>query len=74
MLPQKYGFNPDDIDSVFLIENKRVYFKSTAVIRVVIALKWYGFAAGTLLVIPRPIRDYIYNIIVRNRYRWFGKC
>jgi predicted DCC family thiol-disulfide oxidoreductase YuxK len=26
-----------------------------------------------LIVVPRPLRDWVYDIVARNRYAWFGK-
>jgi predicted DCC family thiol-disulfide oxidoreductase YuxK len=26
-----------------------------------------------MIVVPRPLRDWIYNLVARRRYRWFGK-
>ena len=59
--------------SVILIENGRIYSKSTAALRITRKLRrgWpllYGF-----IVVPRFIRDGIYNWIAKNRFKWFGK-
>ncbi len=69
----KYKFPSDTYNSFILIEGERVYTRSTAALRV---LKHLGGAWGMLyafIIIPRFIRDSIYNIIARNRYKWFGK-
>ncbi|TDK59292.1 thiol-disulfide oxidoreductase DCC family protein [Bacillus salipaludis] len=68
----KYGLAPD-LNSFVLIENDKVYMKSTAALRVCRELKgaWKLFAI--LMMIPTNIRDYIYDIIAKNRYTWFGK-
>jgi predicted DCC family thiol-disulfide oxidoreductase YuxK len=59
--------------SVMLIEDGRVYQRSTAALRILRGLGGvWGFAA-VLLIVPRPIRDVVYAFIARNRYRWFGK-
>ncbi|OON69593.1 thiol-disulfide oxidoreductase DCC family protein [Hymenobacter sp. CRA2] len=69
------GINPDpnDPDSVVLIENGRAYTHSTAVLRILRHLGggWPLLAAG--LVLPRVLRDAAYRFVARNRYRWFGK-
>ncbi|MEK3909332.1 thiol-disulfide oxidoreductase DCC family protein [Oceanobacillus sp. FSL W7-1309] len=64
---------PKDLDSMVLIEDNKYYIKSAAALRICKQLKgpWkivYGF-----VIIPRPIRDFFYGIIARNRYKWFGK-
>nr|WP_310174884.1 thiol-disulfide oxidoreductase DCC family protein [Neobacillus niacini] len=68
----KYGLAPD-LDSFILIEKEKVYIKSTAALRVCSGLKggWKLFAI--LMIVPTFIRDYIYDIIAKNRYKWFGK-
>ncbi|MGP4108852.1 thiol-disulfide oxidoreductase DCC family protein [Virgibacillus sp. L01] len=64
---------PDDLNSFVLIENKNCYFKSSAVLLVCKNLKGVWKIPFVLLVIPKPIRDFIYGIIAKNRYKWFGK-
>ena len=63
----------DDLRTFVLIENRKIYTQSTAALRVFRQLDglWplmYGF-----IIVPRFIRDGIYNWISKNRYRWFGK-
>ena len=63
----------DDLRTFVLIENSKIYTQSTAALRVFRQLDglWplmYGF-----MIVPRFIRDGIYNWISKNRYRWFGK-
>lgn len=63
----------DRIDTVVLIEDGKYYTKSAAVLRIARHLRFPYPFAYLFIVIPRPIRDVIYNYIARNRYRWFGK-
>jgi predicted DCC family thiol-disulfide oxidoreductase YuxK len=65
--------NPDALDSMMLLEGERLTVKSTAIIRIT---KYLGGAwplCMIALIIPRFIRDFIYDIIAKNRTRWFGK-
>ena len=64
---------PGDIDSFVLIEDQHCYFKSSAALRVCKHLKGWWKLTYALLVVPRPVRDFVYEIIARNRYKWFGK-
>jgi predicted DCC family thiol-disulfide oxidoreductase YuxK len=62
-----------DLTTLLLIENKIIYNKSTAALRISRKLNGaykllYGF-----IIIPKFIRDFVYNYIAKNRYKWFGK-
>lgn len=68
-----FAIEPQKGDSFVLLEEGRVYQRSTAALRVARKLNglWpllYGF-----IIIPGFIRDAVYNYIAKNRYKWFGK-
>lgn len=66
------GYN-SKIDSVFLVYNDKLHSKSSAVIRVFkIVGGIYRFAL-IFWIIPKPLRDVLYDFIAKNRYKWFGK-
>jgi predicted DCC family thiol-disulfide oxidoreductase YuxK len=70
---KKHAMELNSMDSMMLLEGERLTVKSTAIIRI---SKYLGGAwplCMIALVIPRFIRDFIYDIIAKNRYRWFGK-
>lgn len=58
--------------SVILLHNEKVYLKSDAVLRIAGQLPFYKFFFF-LILIPRFIRDWLYDIVARNRYKWFGR-
>ena len=60
-------------DSIVLVDDDGIHGCSDAVIRIARRLRrpWLVAKLGPLL--PRPIRDWIYHVIARNRYGWFGK-
>lgn len=60
-------------DTVVFIENGIVYTHSDAGLRIARHLTGIVHLAAPLIVIPKPVRDFVYRIIARNRYRWFGK-
>jgi predicted DCC family thiol-disulfide oxidoreductase YuxK len=60
-------------DSLVLVENGRMFMRSTAALRVLRGLRFPWPLASVLLVVPRPLRDWVYDLVARNRYRWFGK-
>ncbi len=64
-----------DFDSlVFISNDRRLYTKSTAVLKIGYHLggKW-KLLFTILACIPRPFRDIIYRIVAKYRYKWFGQ-
>lgn len=70
-LLRQYGL-PSDCNSFILIEDEQCYLRSTAALRVCRNLKGLWKILSIFLIIPRFLRDPIYNIIAKNRTRWFG--
>jgi predicted DCC family thiol-disulfide oxidoreductase YuxK len=68
-----YSINPKKIDSLVLIEKNKAYIKSTAALRVSKYLKGLYPMSFGLLIFPAFIRNWIYDYIAKNRYKWFGK-
>jgi predicted DCC family thiol-disulfide oxidoreductase YuxK len=64
---------PADIDSIVLIENGKAYIKSTAVLRICRHLSGGWKCLYVFRFMPIVIRDAVYHLIARNRYKWFGK-
>jgi predicted DCC family thiol-disulfide oxidoreductase YuxK len=69
---RQFNLPPFDMKSFIFIEDGKMYMQSTAVLRVCRHLKglWpllYGF-----IIVPKFIRDGIYNWMAKNRYKWFG--
>ena len=56
-----------------LLDNGHVYRKSTAALRVARRLSGLWPLLGIFLIVPRPIRDWVYDWIGRHRYPWFGQ-
>ena len=62
-------------DSLTLIENGKSFIRSNAVLRIGSRLKTpLATLARISLVVPRPLRDVIYKIVAKNRYRLLGKA
>ena len=72
-LNDQYHFNQPQLNSIVLIENNKVYYKSTAALRVVKKLNGPIKCLYIFIVVPPFIRDAVYWFIAKNRYRWFGK-
>jgi predicted DCC family thiol-disulfide oxidoreductase YuxK len=69
----RYNINPTALRSVILIDKDRFYTQSSAAIRICKHLDGGWKLLYGLMIIPKFIRDALYNIIARNRYKWFGK-
>lgn len=67
------GLDPKALDSVVVVEGDRLYRESDAALRIARDLKGAWKALSVFRVVPRPVRDWAYRLIARNRYRWFGK-
>lgn len=63
----------DPPDSVILIENGQVHVGSEAALRIVRRLRGPWSVLAVLRLVPRPLRDRMYDTVARNRYRWFGR-
>jgi predicted DCC family thiol-disulfide oxidoreductase YuxK len=72
-LMREFGFDPDDAKTFVLIADGQPYVKSDAAIRISQYLSGSWRLLGAVRFIPRPIRDGVYNLVARNRYRWFGR-
>ena len=72
-LNQQLHFKQLLLNSIVLIENNKVYYKSTAALRVVKKLSGPIKFLYIFIIIPPFIRDAVYSVIAKNRYRWFGK-
>ena len=62
-----------DLNSIVLIENNKVYQKSTAALRIARKLNLFWNYLYLFIIVPKKIRDYVYDIIAKNRYKWFGQ-
>lgn len=61
------------LESMLLVFNDQVYRKSTAALYILKLLGGAWAAAYIFIVIPRPLRDWVYDFIGSRRYKWFGK-
>lgn len=61
------------LDTVIFYENGRLYHRSAAIIRILAKLGGAFTLFSVALAIPGPLRDFLYRVIAKNRYSWFGK-
>jgi predicted DCC family thiol-disulfide oxidoreductase YuxK len=68
-----FDIDPVNTDSLILISKEKAYLRSSAALRIARGLNGgYPLLFGFLL-LPKFLRDRIYDFIARNRYNWFGK-
>ena len=71
-LAERLGIAPENPESNAVIRDGRAYFKFDSIVQTLGQLPYWGWVrAGAGL--PRPMRDWLYDRIARNRYRMFGR-
>lgn len=65
--------NAENLDSIILVEGNRIKIKSDAALSIAYRLSGLWPALVVFRIIPRFLRDLVYDWIARNRYRFFGK-
>ena len=69
----QFKIKNSDLNSIILIENRKLFQKSTAILKIVKQLNGFWRVNYVFIIVPKFIRDFIYDIIAKNRYKWFGK-
>jgi predicted DCC family thiol-disulfide oxidoreductase YuxK len=72
-IAQKAGLSTTDLSSFILYENGEVYTRSTGALKTTKGLSGGWPLLYAFIIVPKFIRDAVYNFIAKNRYRWFGK-
>ena len=71
---KKLSAKRQNVDSVYLLENEKIYIRSAAAVRCLLFMKWrYKILYPFCWIIPLPLRDLVYIIISKNRHRVFSK-
>jgi len=68
-----HGMTSADLNTVVLVDGERCYVKSEAALRIVRHLSGAWPLLTVLRLVPRPLRDAVYDWVARNRYDWFGR-
>ena len=71
-LARAFGIDPQDPDTNAVIHGGVAYFKSDAALTVLSHLPFYRWTR-LLLYVPKPLRNAVYDLVAKNRYRIFGK-
>jgi predicted DCC family thiol-disulfide oxidoreductase YuxK len=67
------GLQPDDLQTLLVLQGDRAWQNTAAILRVLNALGWPWKLAWIGWVIPAPLRDAAYRWVARRRYRLFGR-
>ena len=67
------GLPKDHFNTIIYLEQGIPYFKSDAFLKIVRHLRFPWSLLRISVILPRPIRDRIYDFVAQNRYKWFGK-
>ena len=63
----------EKFNSFVLIDNGKIYTKSTAGARVYGKLPWMWKWTQIFWIVPKFVRNAVYDYVARNRYKWFGQ-
>lgn len=69
----EHGIDPDDPATFLVLDQGQQWTQSDAAIHVIAALGGLWRLGETARFVPRRWRDALYQLLARNRYRWFGR-
>jgi predicted DCC family thiol-disulfide oxidoreductase YuxK len=69
----KYGIDPNDPVTFLVLDRGRPFTESDGTIHIIAALGGLWRLVLVARMIPKPARDWLYRLLARNRYRWFGR-
>lgn len=70
---QELGLSTEDFDSLVLLSGEKVYKKSTAALKIARRLNGLYPLLYAFIIVPPFIRHWAYDVIAKNRYKWWGK-
>jgi predicted DCC family thiol-disulfide oxidoreductase YuxK len=68
-----FGLDPVAQETIILLEDGRAWFKSEAAIRICGRLGFPWSLVRVASWLPEALRDWLYDIVARNRFNWFGR-
>ncbi|MAM28858.1 MAG: thiol-disulfide oxidoreductase [Flavobacteriaceae bacterium] len=72
-LIKKHGIDPAETDSIILVSGDKAYTKSTAALKIARHLGGGYPLLYAFVIVPKFIRNWVYDYVAKNRYRWYGK-
>ncbi len=72
-LSSKFNFDSSAMDTFILIDGDDIYTKSTAALKICRQLKGPIKILYPFIILPKFLRDFVYDLIAKYRYNLFGK-
>jgi len=72
-LLRQHNLLSTDFDSFVLIDQQKARLRSSAALYVFNKLPWYWKWTQLFWIVPPFLRNALYDLVARNRYKWFGK-
>lgn len=72
-ITKKFNFDNSSLNTFILVADEKLFTKSTAALLVSKELKSPAKIIFPLIILPKFFRDFVYDMIAKNRYRIFGK-
>jgi len=69
----KFKIDPSETDSIILIDGENYFIKSTAALYISKSLSGAYPLFFVFIIVPLFFRNWIYDYIAKNRYKWFGR-
>lgn len=70
---EQFSLPTDRLYSILLIKKGKVYDRSDAILEITKDLRGIWPVLSFFKILPKVFRDAVYDMISRNRYRWFGR-
>ncbi len=62
-----------NMDTIILYDNGKFFYRSTAALKLFTTIGGPWKLMGVFFIVPPFLRNFVYDIIARNRYKWYGK-
>lgn len=72
-LLRQHGLPGDLLETIVVLERGKARVRSDAALLLARRLPWPWPLCAAFTLLPRPLRDALYGIVARHRYRWFGR-
>ncbi len=70
---KQLNLEPKDFDSIVLLSDGKIYNKSSAALKVAKNLTGLWPMLYVFMIIPKFLRDFVYDMVAKNRYRIWGR-